>query len=360
MHGAKNADYGVNILTNSNFRDGTNGWFPLGNFRLGVVKNGSPHLVPHAARDTLSGHCIHATNRSYTWMGPTQIMTDKVKLCHVPVINDDTWHEICGSIRIKKQPSKVKVYIQGPSPGINFMVAGFRIFVVVYFVNSRTKANELAMLMARLYSGNLGIIALRNYHGGSAATMGLTALNTWKYPIPQSENKERHGAKEQIIWNFDSTLGIGGAVALAPGYLKLVYDMVRKAGGICIADEVQTGFGNRKWFTLRSCGYYTKNSTSNVSKIQFNTFGGNPVCSAGGLEVLKVLDKENRQKHCADVGSHMIGRLKDLQQKHDIIEDVRGRGLMVGVELVTDRKEKTPAKAKTAVLLEKLRGTLKE
>nr|GEU35123.1 carbohydrate-binding, CenC-like protein [Tanacetum cinerariifolium] len=160
----ENADYGVNILTNSNFRDGTNGWFPLGNCGLGVVKNGSPHLVPHAARDALNGHCIHATNRSHTWMGPAQIITDKVKLfvtyqvsawvqlgssgCgpqNVSVaigvhdqwvnggqieINDDMWHEICGSFRIEKQPGKVMVYIQGPSPGINFMVAGFRIFAV--------------------------------------------------------------------------------------------------------------------------------------------------------------------------------------------------------------------------------------
>lgn len=54
-----------------------------------------------------------------------------------------------------------------------------------------------------------------------------------------------------------------------------------------------------------------------AQKIQFNTFGGNPVCSAGGLAVLRVLDKENRQKHCSDVGSHLIGRLKDLQQKFD-------------------------------------------
>ncbi|RWV95425.1 hypothetical protein GW17_00041954 [Ensete ventricosum] len=76
-------------------------------------------------------------------------------------------------------------------------------------------------------------------------------------------------------------------------------------------------------------------------RIQFNTFGGNPVCSAGGLAVLKVLDKEKRQAHCADV----------------VIGDVRGRGLMLGVELVSD-KDKTPAKAETAVLFEKLKGMI--
>ncbi|KAG2291107.1 hypothetical protein Bca52824_037776 [Brassica carinata] len=92
-----------------------------------------------------------------------------------------------------------------------------------------------------------------------------------------------------------------------------------------------------------------------ATKIQFNTFGGNPVCSAGGLAVLNVIDKERRQTHCAEVGSHLIQRLKDLQKKHDIIGDVRGRGLMVGIELVTDRQDKTPAKAETAVLFEQLR-----
>ncbi|GKA85133.1 alanine--glyoxylate aminotransferase 2 homolog 1, mitochondrial, partial [Tanacetum coccineum] len=194
MHGAKNADYGVNILTNSNFCDGTNGWFPPGNYRMGVVKNGSPHLVPHAARNTLSGHCIHATNRSYTWMGPAQIMTDKVKLCHV------------------------------------------------------LEANELAMLMTRLYSGNLGIIALRNaYHGGSATTIGLTALNTWNEKVGGSGglgNKSEQDVQDHIDYSTSGrVVGVGGAVELAPGYLKLVYDMVRKAGGVCIADEVQTGFG---------------------------------------------------------------------------------------------------------------------
>ncbi|GKC86936.1 alanine--glyoxylate aminotransferase 2 homolog 1, mitochondrial, partial [Tanacetum coccineum] len=145
---------------------------------------------------------------------------------------------------------------------------------------------------------------------------------------------------------------VGGAVELAPGYLKLVYDMVRKAGGVCIADEVQTGFGRtgshywgfQKQDVVPDIVTIPKLDQSiyrisNVSKIQFNTFGGNPVCSAGGLEALKVLDKENRQKHYADV----------------VVGDVRGRGLMVGVELVTDRKEKTPAKAEIAVFLAKLR-----
>ncbi|CDP01392.1 unnamed protein product [Coffea canephora] len=278
---------------------------------------------------------------------------------------------------------------------------------VVYFVNSGTEANELAMMMARLYSGNLGIIALRNaYHGGSSNTIGLTALNTWKYPIPQGEihhvinpNPYRgvfgsdasryaeevqdhidHGSPGKVASFIAETIqGVGGAVELAPGYLKLVYDIVRKAGGVCIADEVQTGFGrtgSHYW------GFETQGVIPDIvtmakgignglplgavvttpeiasvmaQKIQFNTFGGNPVCSAGGLAVLKVIDAEKRQEHCAKVGSHLVERLRVLQQTHDIIGDVRGRGLMVGIELVSDRTKKTPAKAETAILFEKLR-----
>ncbi|MQM05575.1 hypothetical protein Taro_038387 [Colocasia esculenta] len=278
---------------------------------------------------------------------------------------------------------------------------------VVYFVNSGTEANELATLMSRLYSGNLSMVALRNaYHGGSAGTIGLTALNTWKYPIPQGEihhvvnpdpyrgvfgsdanayAKELqdhidYGTPGKVAGFIAETFqGVGGAVELAPGYLKLVYDIVRKAGGVCIADEVQSGFGrtgSHYW------GFETQGVIPDIvtmakgignglplgavvttpeiaqvmaQKIQFNTFGGNPVCSAGGLSVLKVLDKEKRQSHCAAVGSHLVERLRNLQQKYELIGDVRGRGLMLGVELVTDRKEKTPAKVETAVLFEKLK-----
>ncbi|XP_072978756.1 alanine--glyoxylate aminotransferase 2 homolog 1, mitochondrial [Typha angustifolia] len=278
---------------------------------------------------------------------------------------------------------------------------------VVYFVNSGTEANELAMLMARLYTGNLSMVALRNaYHGGSAGTIGLTALHTWKYPIPQGEihhvmnpdpyrgvfgsDAGRYAKEVQDHISFGSSgnvagfiaetfQGVGGSVELAPGYLKEVYNIVRKAGGVCIADEVQSGFGrtgSHYWgFQTQDVipdivtmakgignglplgAVVTTPEIANVmsQKIQFNTFGGNPVCSAGGLAVLKVLDKENRQAHCADVGSHLIQRLKSLQQKHEIIGDVRGRGLMLGVDLVTDRKEKTPAKVETAVLFEKLK-----
>lgn len=170
FHNVQNPEYGVNIITNSNLSDGTNGWFPLGNCMLNVV-TGSPHIIPPAARDTLgpheplSGRCIHTTNRTQNWMGPAQMITDKVKLFvtyqisawvrlgpgatgpqnvnvalgvdsqwvnggQVEINDANQWHEICGSFRIEKQPAKVMVYIQGPAPGVSFKVAGLQIFAV--------------------------------------------------------------------------------------------------------------------------------------------------------------------------------------------------------------------------------------
>lgn len=165
----ENPAFGVNIIQNSNLSDGTNSWFPLGNCTL-TVATGSPHILPPMARDSLgpheplSGRCILVTKRTQTWMGPAQMITDKLKLLltyqvsawvkigsgatgpqNVNValgvdsqwvnggqveINDDRWHEIGGSFRIEKQPSKVMVYVQGPAAGVDLMLAGLQIFPV--------------------------------------------------------------------------------------------------------------------------------------------------------------------------------------------------------------------------------------
>ncbi|KAK7387498.1 hypothetical protein VNO78_28350 [Psophocarpus tetragonolobus] len=137
---------------------------------------------------------------------------------------------------------------------------------------------DLAMLMARLYTGNMGMISLRNaYHGGSSSTIGLTAMSTWKYPIPEGEvhhvmnpdpyrgifgsdaNRYAKELQDHIDYGTSGKVagfiaetiqGAGGAVELAPGYLKLAYDIIHKAGGVCIADEVQCGFartGSHFW-----------------------------------------------------------------------------------------------------------------
>lgn len=165
----ENVAFGVNIIANSNLSDGTNGWFPLGNCNLSI-KNGSPHILPPMAEgslgphERLSGRYILVTNRTQTWMGPAQMITDKVKLyltyqvaawirigsgatrpqgINVALgvdsqwvnggqveINDDKWHELGGSFRIEKQPEKIMVYVQGADPGVDLMVAGLQIFPV--------------------------------------------------------------------------------------------------------------------------------------------------------------------------------------------------------------------------------------
>ncbi|KAH7435002.1 hypothetical protein KP509_06G044400 [Ceratopteris richardii] len=279
---------------------------------------------------------------------------------------------------------------------------------VVYLVNSGSEANDMAMMMARLYTGNYDIIALRNaYHGLSAATMGAAGLHTWKHGIAQgfgvhhalNPNPYRgvHGMDgkryaEDVADLISSSTpgkvagfiaetiqGAGGAVELAPGYLPAVYEQIRNAGGVCIADEVQTGFGRTgsHYWGFETQGVVpdivtmakgignglpigavvtTPEIASVLSRcLHFNTFGGNPVCSAGGHAVIKVIDKEKLQENCAIVGGHLLDRLQQLKEKHEIIGDVRGKGLMIGVELVTDRGTKMPAKAETAEALEKMK-----
>ncbi|KAF5476363.1 hypothetical protein F2P56_008087 [Juglans regia] len=87
----------------------------------------------------------------------------------------------------------------------------------------------------------------------------------------------------------------------------------------------------------------------------FNTFGGNPVCTAAGLAVLRVIEKENLQENALLVGSYLKDRLMAMKNKYEIIGDVRGRGLMLGIELVTDRQEKTPAKAETLHVMDQMK-----
>lgn len=281
-----------------------------------------------------------------------------------------------------------------------------------YFVNSGSEANDLALLMARAYTGNYDVIALRNaYHGGNQATMGLTAHSTWKYNVPQgfgfhhavapypyrgvhgydtpdAGRKYADDVKELIdfatsgkiaAFIAESIQGVGGFVEFPQGYLKHVYEHVRAAGGVCIADEVQTGFGRTGthfWgfetqgvipdiVTMakgigNGCPLAAVVTTPQIaqtlaSKIHFNTFGGNPVVSAMGKAVLEVIEKDNLQANAHKIGERILEGLKKLQSKHKIIGDVRGKGLMLGIELVKDRKTKEPATAECAQVLETAR-----
>lgn len=281
---------------------------------------------------------------------------------------------------------------------------------VCYFVNSGSEANDLAVLMARAYTGNYDLIALRNaYHGGSPGTMALTSHHTWKFNVPHSFGVqharmpdtyrgqygmddpaagEKYAADVAETIHFgtsgkiaafiaESIQGVGGSVVFPDGYLAHAYAHARAAGGLCIADEVQAGFGRTGthfWgfetqgvlpdiVTMakgigNGCPLAAVVTTPEVaqvlaSRIHFNTFGGNPVACAQGRAVLRVIENEELQANCLHTGAYLTAGLEKLAQKHSIIGQVRGKGLMLGVELVKDRTTKEPAKEQCAEVFER-------
>ncbi|XP_024037610.1 alanine--glyoxylate aminotransferase 2 homolog 3, mitochondrial isoform X2 [Citrus clementina] len=278
---------------------------------------------------------------------------------------------------------------------------------VVFFTNSGTEANELAIMMARLYTGCNDIISLRNaYHGNAAGTMGATAQSNWKFNVVQTgvhhalnpdpyrgvfgADGEMYAKDVQDLIDFgtsghvagflsESIQGVGGIIELAPGYLPAVYKSIKKAGGLCIADEVQAGFartGSHFWGfeahgVVPDIVTMAKGigngiplgavvTTPEIAEVltrrnYFNTFGGNPVCTAAGHAVLKVIQKDKLQNNAHVVGSYLKEKLTALKDKYGIIGDVRGRGFLLGVEFVTDRQLKTPAKTETLYIMDKMK-----
>src|SRR6266496_2220439 len=280
---------------------------------------------------------------------------------------------------------------------------------VCYFVNSGTEANDLALLMARAYSGNYDVIALRNaYHGGSTLAMGLTGNRAWKFNVPHSfgvhhaitpdpyrglwgrddvDAGKKYAADVKNLIDFatsgqvaafiaESIQGVGGCVVFPDGYLKNAYEHVRAAGGLCIADEVQAGFGRtgtHYWgfetqgvipdiVTMakgigNGCPLGAVVTTEKIAatleqRTHFNTFGGNPVVCAQGMAVLEVIEHEKLQENSLKIGNQILSGLNRLKEKYELIGDVRGKGLLLGVELVTDRQSKDPAKEECAQILE--------
>jgi alanine-glyoxylate transaminase/(R)-3-amino-2-methylpropionate-pyruvate transaminase len=158
-----------------------------------------------------------------------------------------------------------------------------------------------------------------------------------------------------------------------------VYATIREAGGLCIADEVQSGFGRtgthywgfQNWGVVPDIVTMAKGIGNGLplaavttrreiaetltQRIHFNTYGGNPVSMAAGLAVLDVIEAEHLQENCRVVGGRLKAGLQELATRHSLIGDVRGMGLMLGVELVRDRQTKEPAKEETLAVLEHTR-----
>ena len=283
---------------------------------------------------------------------------------------------------------------------------------VCYFVNSGSEANDLALLMARCFTGNFDVIALRNgYHGGSPTSMGLTAHSNWKFNVPHSfgvhhalapypyrgpygEDDPAAGRKyadevrnlieyatpgKVAAFIAESIQGVGGFVEFPSGYLSQAYAHVRAAGGVCIADEVQTGFGRTG---THFWGFETHGVVPDIvtmakgigngaplaavvttpqiaavmtQRVHFNTFGGNPVVSSIGTAVLEVIEQEKTQENCLKLGDYLRAGLNRLKAKYSIVGDVRGRGLLLGIEFVKDRTTKQPGREECAQVVENAR-----
>jgi 4-aminobutyrate aminotransferase len=280
-----------------------------------------------------------------------------------------------------------------------------------FFTNSGTEANETAILTARLYTGSTEIIALRHsYHGRSSMAMAMTALASWRLgPVvqpgivfahnaycyrcpfgltyPDCGVKCAHDVDEVIRTTTSGRVagmiaepiqGVGGFITPPKEYFPIVAEIVRKYGGVFISDEVQTAWGRtgNKWFGIEQWGVTPDIMTSAkglgngfpigitmarpevadaMKGVTISTFGGNPIATTAARAVLDLIEQENLAANAAEVGGYLRGRLEELQSRHDIIGDVRGMGLMQAVELVEDRKSKTPATQTTLRLMEAAR-----
>jgi 4-aminobutyrate aminotransferase-like enzyme/Ser/Thr protein kinase RdoA (MazF antagonist) len=287
---------------------------------------------------------------------------------------------------------------------------------VCYFVNSGSEANELALRMAKTVSKQSNMIALEvGYHGNTNETIAVSSYKfdskggngkpakTHIVPIPDvyrgiyrnietagtlyanhiQETIEEIQKSGENIAGFicESILSCGGQIVLPPNYLKNAYSFIRNAGGLCIADEVQVGFGRvgaHFWgFELQAVvpdivtmGKPIGNghplaavvTTKKIAEAfdngmeYFNTFGGNPVSCAIGNTVLKIIQIEKLQENALEVGQYIKVKLELLKSKFSIIGDVRGHGLFLGIELIRDQKTLEPAKAEADYIVNRMKA----
>ena len=283
-----------------------------------------------------------------------------------------------------------------------------------FFSNSGTEANETAVVLAKAHTDQQEVIALRHgYSGRSALAMSLTGHASWRvggtqilgikhahngycyrcpfgltypacdlrcaYDIENLIQTTTSGRVAALI--AEPIQGVGGFVTPPPEYFRIVVDIVRRYGGIFICDEVQTGFGRTggKWFGIEHWGVEpevitcakgiangapmgvtmaTPEVADSFRGLSISTFGGNPVSCAAALATIEVIAEENLLRNAQIVGGYLRERLEELQEKYPLVGDVRGMGLMQGVELVREGKE--PARQEIAQVFEatKRRGLL--
>ncbi|MGH9433555.1 MAG: aspartate aminotransferase family protein [Terriglobia bacterium] len=277
-----------------------------------------------------------------------------------------------------------------------------------FFTNSGTEADEAAVLLARMATDSFDVVALRHgYSGHSMLAKSLTAQAPWRkagvvsvgishalspycYRCPLQLTYPSCGVAcaqdvEEVIrtttsgriaaFLAETIQGVGGFITPPPEYFKIVFSIVKQYGGLFIADEVQTGFGRtgKKWFgiehwevepdiitTAKGMGngvpigatLATPEVADAFKGLTISTFGGNPVSSIAARAVIEVIEEDKLLDRCHEVGTHLRQGLEKLKEKHPVIGDVRGMGLMQGVELVKDRKTKEPAPEATVQVVE--------
>jgi 4-aminobutyrate aminotransferase len=278
----------------------------------------------------------------------------------------------------------------------------------VFFTNSGTEAIETAILTARVHTQRTEIIGLRHgYHGRSMLSMSLTAHAGWRLggvhdpsirhavapycyrcPLKLSYPECGVACAEDVADVIRTTtsgrpaafiaepiLGVGGFITPPKEYPGIVAEIVRKHEGLYIADEVQTGWGRTggKWFGIEQYGVKPDiivaakglanghpigatvaraEVADSFKGLTIATFGGNPVTMVAAKAVVNVIADDRLLDNATVVGGHLRSRLEKLQEKHALVGEVRGMGLMQGVELVKDRKSKEPAPQATAAVME--------
>jgi len=287
---------------------------------------------------------------------------------------------------------------------------------VCYFVNSGSEANELAIRLARAKTRSDDTIVLEHaYHGNTTALIDISpykfngpgggGCKPWVHVVPIADdyrgayrrgepdvgiryahcvgeivNQLQAQGRGAATFIAETMPSVGGQVVLPRGYLAEAYGHVRAAGGVCIADEVQVGFarlGTHFWgfqtqgvvpdivvlgkpigngFPLAAVVVNSELAKAFANGMEFfSTFGGNPVSCAAGMAVLDVLEEEHLQENTRRVGRHLMAGLKELQERHALIGDVRGLGLFLGLDLVRDRETRTPASEQAAYIVNRLR-----
>lgn len=275
---------------------------------------------------------------------------------------------------------------------------------VCYFVNSGSEANELALRIAKTCTGKSDFVVIDHaYHGNTNAVIEISpykfdgaggmgrARHIHKIRMPDTyrgdfrSNDPEAGLKyardiDQVLKQLkihrrglagfiaESIISVGGQIFHPRGYLQYIYNRIRQAGGVCIADEVQVGFGrigSHFWaFELQdvipdivTMGKPMGNghpiaavvttpeidAAFNTGMEYFNTFGGNPVSCTIARTVLEVIRTENLQQYASQMGKYFLEQLQELMGRHDLIGDVRGKGLFIGIELVQNHSSLEPA-----------------